>query len=82
VDAGGNGARLLTGLQRVRPFALQKTMLPAAAVAPTALVAIDRFFAGGRVQVRAQVLSSCAGCAALASGRLGPRYGGASRSSA
>jgi hypothetical protein len=46
---------LLTRLQRVRPFALQETMLPAAAVAPQAQVAIERFLIGGRTRLRAQV---------------------------
>jgi hypothetical protein len=46
---------LLTRLGRVRPFALQETMLPAAALAPQALVAIEHFLVGGRFALREQV---------------------------
>jgi hypothetical protein len=47
---------LLTRLDRVRPFALQETMLPAAALAPAALVAIERFLVGGRYRLHQEVL--------------------------
>src|SRR5712692_2207929 len=46
---------LLTRLGRVKPFALQETMLPAAALSPAALVAIERFLVGGRYELREQV---------------------------
>src|SRR5919201_3290740 len=46
---------LLTRLRRVKPFALQETMLPAAALSPAALVAIERFLVGGRFELREQV---------------------------
>lgn len=46
---------LLTRLERVRPFALQETMLPAAALSPAALIAIERFLVGGRIELRDQV---------------------------
>ena len=39
---------LLTRVARVRPFSLQETMVPAAALAPNALVAIERQLLGGR----------------------------------
>jgi len=47
---------LLTRLGRVRPFALQETMLPAAALTPAAQIAIDRFLIGNRYRLRNQVL--------------------------
>jgi hypothetical protein len=46
---------LLTRLARVKPFALQETMLPAAALSPAALIAIERFLVGGRYELRKQV---------------------------
>ena len=39
-------------LALVKPFALQETMLPAAALLPAAEVAIDRFLVGGRRELR------------------------------
>lgn len=39
---------LLTRLERVKPFALHETMVPAAALAPSAQSAIERFLLGGR----------------------------------
>jgi hypothetical protein len=39
---------LLTRLARVKPFALQEPMLPAAAILPTAQTAIERFLVKGR----------------------------------
>jgi hypothetical protein len=47
---------LLTRLERVKPFALQETMLPAAAPSPAAIVAIERFLVGGRYQLHQEVL--------------------------
>jgi hypothetical protein len=47
---------LLTRLGRIRPFALQETMLPAAALTPAALLAIERFLIGNRYQLRQEVL--------------------------
>ena len=47
---------LLTRLGRVRPFALQETMLPAAALSPAAQIAIERFLIGNRYRLRQDVL--------------------------
>ena len=47
---------LLTRLGLVRPFALQETMLPAAALSPAAQIAIERFLVGNRYQLRQDVL--------------------------
>ena len=47
---------LLTRLGRVKPFALQETMLPAAGLAPAALIAIERFLVGGRYTLRQEAL--------------------------
>jgi hypothetical protein len=47
---------LLTRLGRVRPFALQETMLPAAALAPATQVAIERYLVGNRYQLREELL--------------------------
>ena len=53
-----NEARaLLVRLGRVRPFALRQTMVPAAAVPPALLSAIDRYLIGGRRKVRQMVLA-------------------------
>jgi hypothetical protein len=46
---------LLTRLERIKPFALQETMLPAAALSPAALVAIERFLVGNRYELREEV---------------------------
>src|SRR5919201_3639646 len=46
---------LLTRVGRVKPFALQETMLPAAALSPAALIAIERFLVGGRYDLREEV---------------------------
>jgi hypothetical protein len=46
---------LLTRLGRVRPFVLQEPMLPAAALAPDAQIAIERFLIAGRRHLRALV---------------------------
>ena len=47
---------LLTRLDRVRPFALHETMVPAAALFPPAQSAIDGFLIEGRRALRQQVL--------------------------
>jgi hypothetical protein len=47
---------LLTRLDRVRPFAVHETMVPAAALFPTAQSAIDGFLIEGRRALRGQVL--------------------------
>lgn len=47
---------LLTRLERVKPFALLETMVPAAAVSPAAQTAIERYLAHGRREMRALVL--------------------------
>lgn len=46
---------LLTRLDRVRPFALQETMVPAAALPGATLSAIDRYLITGRRKVRQMV---------------------------
>jgi hypothetical protein len=48
---------LLTRLGRIRPFALQETMLPAAALTPAAQLAIERFLIGNRFGLRREVLA-------------------------
>ena len=45
----------LTRLRQIRPFAMQETMLPAAALTPTAQVAIDTLLAHGRRALRDRV---------------------------
>jgi hypothetical protein len=52
---GQEARALLTRLRRVRPFALQETMLPAAALSPAALIGIERFLVGNRYELRDQV---------------------------
>jgi hypothetical protein len=47
---------LLTRLGRVKPFALQETMLPAASLAPAALIAIERFLVSGRYKLHQEAL--------------------------
>jgi hypothetical protein len=46
---------MLTRLDRVKPFALQETMVPAANLMPAAQVAIDRYLMNGRRGLRRQV---------------------------
>ena len=46
---------LLTRLARVKPFALHEPMLPAAAILPTAQIAIERYLARGRRELRGLV---------------------------
>jgi hypothetical protein len=48
---------LMTRLGRVRPFALQETMLPAAALPPAAQLSIERFLIGNRYRLRQDVLA-------------------------
>ncbi|MGH9850141.1 MAG: hypothetical protein ACREBD_09805 [Blastocatellia bacterium] len=48
---------LLTRLDKVRPFAAQETMVPAAALPPAVLGAIDRYLLAGRRRVRQMVQS-------------------------
>src|SRR6185503_12614481 len=51
-----NEARaLLVRLGRVKPFALQQTMVPAAALPPASLSAIDRYLIEGRQKVNRMV---------------------------
>jgi hypothetical protein len=52
---GQEARALLTRLGRVKPFALQETMLPAAALSPAALVAIERFLVGNRYALRDEI---------------------------
>ncbi|HEX3036065.1 MAG TPA: hypothetical protein VHT73_13235, partial [Thermodesulfobacteriota bacterium] len=46
---------LLTRLARVKPFALQETMMPAAQVSPAAQIAVERYLAKGRRELRERV---------------------------
>ena len=46
---------LLTRLARVKPFALQEPMLPAAAIFPESQAAIERFLTGGRRHLKSLV---------------------------
>ena len=54
-NAPAGGTALLTRLQRVKPFALQETMVPAAAISNEAQTAIDQFLVAGRRELRDQV---------------------------
>jgi len=47
---------LLTRLRRVRPFALQETMVPAAALSPAAQIGIERYLIDGRAQLEAEIV--------------------------
>jgi hypothetical protein len=47
---------LLTRLDRVRPFVLQETMVPAASLAPAAQAAIEGYLLVGRGRLRAEIL--------------------------
>src|SRR5687767_1748516 len=47
---------LLTRLNRVKPFALQETMVAAAAISQAAQTAIERHLMAGRNQVRLAIL--------------------------
>jgi hypothetical protein len=46
---------LLTRLMRVKPFALYETAVPAASISPSAQIAIERYLADGRRELRQQV---------------------------
>lgn len=46
---------LLTRLNRVKPFALQETMLPAAALMPAAQTGIEQYLMRGRRELRQQI---------------------------
>jgi hypothetical protein len=46
---------LLTRLDRVKPFVLQETMVPAAALSPAAQLGIERYLMTGRRQLRGHV---------------------------
>lgn len=52
---GQEARALLTRLARVKPFALHETMVPAAAPAPAAQIAIERYLARGRQILHDQV---------------------------
>ena len=47
---------LLTRLDRVKPFVLQETMVPAAALAPAAQAAIEGYLLRGRRELRSEIL--------------------------
>ncbi|TDB83268.1 hypothetical protein E1264_29085 [Actinomadura sp. KC216] len=51
----GETRALLTRLARVRPFALHETMVPAAAPAPAAQIAIERLLIEGRRELRGRL---------------------------
>ncbi|NGO15370.1 hypothetical protein G5C60_49285 [Streptomyces sp. HC44] len=51
----GEARALLTRLDRVKPFALHETMVPAAAPTPEAQVAVERFLITGRTALRRRV---------------------------
>ena len=46
---------LLTRLDRVKPFALQETMLPAAAISPAAQAGIEQYLMRGRRELRRRI---------------------------
>ena len=46
---------MLARLDRVKPFAVQETMLPAAALSPAAQTAIERYLISGRRALRRQI---------------------------
>jgi hypothetical protein len=48
---------LLTRLDRVKPFALQEPMLPAAALTPAAQIGIEQYLLEGRRTLRRQILA-------------------------
>src|SRR5262245_11939702 len=49
------GRALLARLARVKPFMVTETMVPAAAISPRALTAIERYLARGRRELRGRV---------------------------
>ena len=46
---------MLARLNRVKPFAVQETMLPAAALSPAAQTGIERYLISGRRTLRRQI---------------------------
>ena len=48
---------LLARLDRIKPFALQETMVPAASLLPPAALAIDAYLLDGRRRLRAEIVS-------------------------
>jgi hypothetical protein len=48
---------LLRRIDRVKPFSLQETMVPAAGLTPTALIAIERYLIADRRRLRNRVLA-------------------------
>ncbi|MFB7512188.1 hypothetical protein [Streptomyces sp. NPDC056144] len=51
----GEARALLTRLDRVQPFAVRETMLPAAALSPAAQIGIERTLVAGRRELRGRV---------------------------
>ena len=75
---------MLARLALVKPFALQESMLPAAALLPAAQVAIDRFLVAGRRELR-RLLHALPAVAAATGGRMRrrrPKHNAASPSCA
>jgi hypothetical protein len=66
------GRALLTRLARVKPFMVTETMVPAAAISPRALTAIERYLARGRRELRGRVQSFLRWLATPAALRLSP----------
>ncbi|MFI6015240.1 hypothetical protein ACIBAG_41810 [Streptomyces sp. NPDC051243] len=72
----GEARALLTRLDRVKPFALHETMVPAAAPTPQAQAAVERFLLTGRRELRRRVaayLAWLAGPGRTASPQLAQR---------
>jgi len=73
-DLLGEEARaLLTRLHRIKPFALQEPMLPAAALSPAAQVAIERHLVHGRRDLRAHIEDFLAWLEGSVARRAAPR---------
>lgn len=67
-------ARALLGrLARIKPFALQETMLPAAALLPRAQSAVERFLVAGRRELRSLIEGYLAWIDGPAGARRRPR---------
>lgn len=49
------GRALLTRLARVKPFVLHEPMVPAAAISPSAQIAIEHYLEGGRRELRGKI---------------------------
>src|SRR5262245_35821559 len=62
---------LLTRLEKVKPFALHQTMVPAAALPPAVLSAIDNYLIEGRRKVR-QMVQNYLGWLRSPAGRSSP----------